>query len=87
MRDTKPCWVCASLDPTYEDAIIGIEYYDAPSKIYSQYVLERVSRFSDDQIVYEQEGQNDLQFVVKGSPALTALRHHGRPNAMIDSGH
>jgi len=30
---------------TYEDAIIGIEYYDAPSKIYSQYVLERVSRF------------------------------------------
>ena len=43
-------------------------YYDAPGKIYSQYVLERVSRFSDDQILYDQEGQNELQFVVKDSP-------------------
>ena len=24
--DSKSCWVCASLDPTYEDAIIRIEY-------------------------------------------------------------
>jgi hypothetical protein len=39
-------------------------YYDAPGKIYSQYVLKRVSRVSANQILYEQEGQNDLQFVV-----------------------
>jgi hypothetical protein len=39
-------------------------YYDAPGKIYSQYVLKRVSRISANQILYEQEGQNDLQFVV-----------------------
>jgi hypothetical protein len=40
-----PNRVGSALRLTYEDAIIGIEYYDAPSKIYSQYVLERVSRF------------------------------------------
>jgi hypothetical protein len=39
-------------------------YYDAPGKIYSQFVLKRVSRVSADQVLYEQEGQNDLQFVV-----------------------
>lgn len=39
-------------------------YYNAPGKIYSQFVLTRVSRVSADQILYEQEGQNDLQFVV-----------------------
>ena len=39
-------------------------YYDAPGKIYSQFVLKRVSRVAADQILYEQEGQNDLQFVV-----------------------
>ena len=39
-------------------------YYDGPGKIYSQFVLKRVSRVAADQILYEQEGQNDLQFVV-----------------------
>jgi hypothetical protein len=39
-------------------------YYDAPGKIYSEFVLKRVSRISPEQILYEQEGQNDLQFVV-----------------------
>jgi hypothetical protein len=39
-------------------------YYNAPGKIYGQRVLTRVSRVSADQILYEQEGQNDLQFVV-----------------------
>jgi len=39
-------------------------YYDAPNKIYSEYILKRVSRLSPDQISYEQEYQNDRQFVV-----------------------
>jgi len=39
-------------------------YYNAPGKVYSRFVLKRVSRVSADQILYEQEGQNDLQFVV-----------------------
>ena len=39
-------------------------YYDAPGKVYNQAVLKRVSRIAADQILYEQEMQNDLQFIV-----------------------
>ncbi len=39
-------------------------YYNAPNKIFSQFVIKRVSRVAADQVLYEQEGQNDLQFVV-----------------------
>ena len=39
-------------------------YYDAPGKIYSEFILKRVSRIAADQILYEQEMQNDLQFIV-----------------------
>jgi hypothetical protein len=39
-------------------------YYDGPNKFYSAFVIKRVSRISADQILYEQLGQNDLQFVV-----------------------
>jgi len=38
-------------------------YYDAPNKIYSEFVIKRVTRVAPDQILYEQAGQNDLQFV------------------------
>lgn len=31
-------------------------YYNAPGKIYNQYVLQRVNRISSDQIVYQQKG-------------------------------
>src|SRR5687767_4527366 len=34
-------------------------YYDAPGKIYSQYVLTRVSRISANQILYEQQTRDD----------------------------
>ena len=39
-------------------------YYDAPGKIYSEFILKRVSRIAADQILYEQAGNDDLQFVV-----------------------
>jgi hypothetical protein len=39
-------------------------YYDGPNKFYSAFVIKRVSRISADQILYEQLGQDDLQFVV-----------------------
>lgn len=39
-------------------------YYNAPNKVYSVFIIKRVSRIGPDQILYEQEGQNDLQFVV-----------------------
>jgi len=41
-------------------------YYNEPNKnkIYSQFVIKRVSRVAADQILYEQEGQDDLQYVV-----------------------
>ena len=38
-------------------------YYNASGKI-SDFVLKRVSRVTADQILYEQEGNNDLSFVV-----------------------
>jgi hypothetical protein len=38
-------------------------YYNASGKI-SDFVLKRVSRVAADQILYEQEGNNDLTFVV-----------------------
>ena len=31
-------------------------YYNAPGKIYNQYVLQRVNRISSDQIIYQQKG-------------------------------
>jgi hypothetical protein len=39
-------------------------YYNAPNKVYSESVLKRVSRVATDQILYEQEVESDLQFVV-----------------------
>ncbi len=38
-------------------------YYNASGKI-SDFVLKRVSRIAANQILYEQEGNNDLSFVV-----------------------
>jgi len=39
-------------------------YYNAPGKLYSELVVKRVNRITADQILYEQESNNDLSFVV-----------------------
>jgi hypothetical protein len=41
-------------------------YYNAPGKIYSQYVLQRVNRISSDQLFYRQKGSaGHIDVVVK----------------------
>jgi hypothetical protein len=55
-------------------------YYEAPDKIYSQVVIKRVSRIAADQLLYEQETQDDLQFVVlvRSANRYRVLSNHSR---------